>query len=63
MIVPFPKGGGRLNGKLRVDLTLAEARIAVKSASDPKVISDLEAAIRTVNKGKVVIALSTAIKI
>jgi hypothetical protein len=63
MIVPFPKGGARLNGKLRTNLTLTEARLALKSATNPEVISDLRAAIRVANQGNVTVSLATALKI
>lgn len=63
MIVPFPKGGARLKGKLRSSLTVAEAKKALRTATEPEVIADLEAAIRIANQGKATVSLATAIKI
>jgi hypothetical protein len=62
-IIAFPLGGARLNGKLRASLTVTEAKKALKSATDPEVISDLEAAIRIARQGKATVKLATAIKI
>lgn len=62
-VLEFPKGGARLRGKLRSTLTVAEAKEALRSATDPDVITDLKSAIRIADQGKAIVALATAIKI
>ena len=63
MIIKFPEGGRRLKHKMISILSLAEAEEALKKADDPEVKSDLEAAIRLQIKGKVTVALNTALRI